>query len=248
MHSEITKRMCKCTVFLCIAWTMVSCSKGNEAGKNNDSEVVNLESPTGIVIAVEAPKEQTKAERLEEKCRVLAVGTELKRGEKSSFHALNDLCKEIRELPKEEALQLFDKWIDMAVEQPLTNANYSSRYTALEQSFHVVLFAFLSSLNMRESPFEHWNKVFCFYAKCTDEITAMEEHLKGRDCRQYSSSYRYLRSLRECLKNWIHTIRSIFPTELSKGLTEEQKVDILRRFKEVEKFTVPPPHAPFSKK
>ncbi len=230
------------TACLCIAWTMTSCNKGSDVDKDGANEIVGSENPTGVVVVAEAPRELTKVELLGEECKRLVIGTEPKRGEKSSFHALNNLCKEIRELPKEDALQLFDKWIDMAVEQPLTNANYSARYTVLEQSFHVVLFAFLSSLNMRESPFEHWDKVFCFYAKCTDEIKVMEEHLKGRDYRQYRSSYIYLRSLRACLKNWIHTIRCIFPTELSHGLTEEQKADILRRFNEVEKYTVPQSH------
>jgi hypothetical protein len=35
---------------------------------------------------------------------------------------------------------------------------------------------------------------------------------------------------------------------LDRGLTEEQKADILRRFKEVEKYTVPPPDSPYGKK
>ena len=55
---------------------------------------------------------------------------------------------------------------------------------------------------------------------------------------------RYLHGIRCNLKIWIRVIRDFHYPNLTKEFTEEQQANIMRRFKEVEKYTVAPPYFP----
>ena len=156
-QTEVIRAARLCEACLCIVLAMTSCSKGNEDAKN-----VGGENPTGVVTVAEVPRELTKVERLEGECRRLVISAERKRGEKSTSYVINDLCRKIHELPREEALPLLDRWIEMAIKHPVTNANYSIRARMFEQAFDIVFFAINSSLDMRTDHFDHWDKVFRF--------------------------------------------------------------------------------------
>lgn len=243
-RSEIIRGVYLGTMLVCIALVVVACNNGNDCHENG----CNVHgSSTNATVPVEAPRALTQVERLDAACRRLAFET--KRGrEDSTLHAIGDLCNEIGALPKEDALTLFDRWIEMAIAQPVTNANYSSRTKLSEKCFHIALFSFIASQNMRANSFDHWDNIFRFFSKYTNEITAVEARIKERGCQQYSPSYIYLHDLQVNVENWVYMTRTVFSNTLSKGLTEEQKTDILRRLDEVKKYTVPPPNSPFSKK
>lgn len=250
-QTEMIKVAGMCTACLCIAWTMVSCSKGNDADKNGDNEIASQESPTGVVVVAEEPKKLTQVERLEAKSRRLVA--EAGRIKGWTWSVCCDLCNEICKLPKDEALPLLDQVFEMAIEQPVTNANKTAIFGRHEDLFQIVLCSFIASQGLRANSFEEWDKVFRFFAKYTDEITAEKRRIKELNRLTTNSSYkykhyRYLQDLQLHVGNLVHNARVVFSNALSAGLTEEQKADILRRFKEVEKFTVPPPHSPFSKK
>lgn len=99
-QTEMIKVAGMCTACLCIAWTMASCSKGNDANKNGDNEIASLESPTGVVVAAEEPKKLTQVEQLEARSRRLVA--EAGRIKGWTWTVSCDLCNEICKLPKEE--------------------------------------------------------------------------------------------------------------------------------------------------
>ena len=238
---EMIRAMYLGAVCFCIAVVAASCSN-NEENDNN-----TCEKSTNIVVAVEVFEKQhgqTRTERLESKCRHLVAKTYLEPGEKSMHEVILDVCKEIGELPKEQALPLFDKWIDMAIDQPVTNVSHSERVRLFEQLFDIVFFAINSSRDMRTDPLDNWDILFRFYAKCTDEITAVEYRLKSQGAHQHGSLYTYLRSLKVCFKNWVYRMEVVFFNMYSKGLTDEQKADIRRRFDGLKKYMDTPPKFP----
>ena len=58
----------------------------------------------------------------------------------------------------------------------------------------------------------------------------------------------YLYKLRGNFKQDIHTMRRAHFPDLSEGLSDAQKADILRRFDELEAYTVSPTNFPFGRK
>ena len=250
-RTEMIRAVCLRSVCLCIAWTLTSCSNKNDVELEINNVDVARQCPTGAVVAVETPQELTQVERLEAESRRLV--SEAGRTKGNAWSASCDLCNEICKLPKEEALPLLDRLLEMAIEQPVTNANKSATLEKHEDLFQIFLCSFIASQGLRANSSGEWDKVFRFVAKYTDEITAEERRIKELDRQQVNLYYkhkhfRYLQDLQLYVVNLVHNTRTVFSNTLSKGLTEEQKADILRRFKEVEKFTVPPPHSPFSKK
>lgn len=228
----------------CIAWTTISCSKENDTGKSNVE--VGAGSPADAVVAIEASKKQAQLERLEAECRRIVSESELKR--ENVVIAICDLCKEISELPRDEALPLLDRWMETAIEQPVTNVGYSIETKLPEKLFHIFFFSFMTSQNMRSNSFDHWDKMFRFFAKYIDEISSVEKHINERGVRWPNPSYRYLHDLQVHVENWVYMITIVYrDVLLDRGLTEEQKADILHRLDEVKKHTVPPPHSPFGK-
>ena len=228
-----------------IVIVVTSCD--NNLRENGNGRDVS-ESSSDTVVVVEAQKELKPIKRLEAECRRLMVEPERNLGRMDELLTISELCKKIRELPKEEALPLFDWWIEKAIEQPLTYANYSINDKLSERFFHIVFFSFMASQSMRPDPFDHWDKMFRFFAKYTDEITTVEKDVLKYGWLQTSRLYLYLQDLKLCIENWVYMITTVYrDILLDKGLTEEQKADILRRLDEVKKYTVPPSHSPFNK-
>jgi len=94
--------------------------------------------------------------------------------------------------------------------------------------------------------------MFSFFAKYTDEITSVEKSLPATDSKYWSwkdiEKGTYLCGIRGDFKTWVHVMRDFYFPELSNGLTEEQKADILRRFDELKKYMDTPPNFPGGKK
>ena len=249
-RTEMIRAVCLGSVCLCIALTLTACSNKNDVElKINNGDVVR-QCPTGVVVAVETPRELTHVERLEAESRHLV--SEAGRTKGDAWSASCNLCNEICKLPKEEALPLLDRLLEMAIVQPVTNANKSATLARHEDLFQIVLCSFISSQGLRANSFEEWDKVFRFFKKYTDEITTEEKRIKELDQPQTNLYYkykhfRYLQDLQLYVENLVHNARTIFSNWLSEGLTEEQKAYILRRLDEVKKYTVPPPDSPFKK-
>lgn len=252
--TEMSRLICKVVSSLCMALVVASCGNGGDAGAEVGNGKADGEKATNAVVTVEAPEKLTQVDRLEAECRRLVVEQERKPEGKDVLLAICELCKEIRNLPKEEALPLLDCWIEMAIEQPLTYANYSTSAKLPERFFHIAFFSFMTSQSMRSDTYGHWDKMFRFFAKYTDEITAEERRIKDLDqlqtnLHQKYKHFRYLHDLQLCTENWVYMITTVYrDILLDRGLTEEQKADILRRLDEVKKYTVPPPNSPYSKK
>ena len=249
-QTEITSGVCVCVTCLCMAIAATSCGKGNYAEKKDGGVNDGGAKTTNAVVAIESSNRLTQAERLEVESRRLVGGAG--RIKRRIWSVSCDLCKEICKLPKEEALPLLDRLIEMAIEQPVTNANRSAILGKHEDLFQIVLCSFTASQGLRANSPKEWDKVFRFFKKYTDEITAEGKRIKELDRQQVNPYYKhqhdgYLHLLQVYTENWVHNARTVFLNWLSKGLTEKQKADILRRLDEVKKYTVPPPHSPFNK-
>lgn len=250
-RTEMIRAVCLGSVCLCIAWMLTACSNKNDVELEINNGDVARQCPTGTVVVVETLRELTQVERLEAESRRLVAEAGRTKGD--AWSASCNLCKEICKLPKEEALPLLDRLLEMAIEQPVTNANKSATLARHEDLFQIVLCSFIASQGLRENSFEEWDKVFRFFAKYTDEITAEKRRIKELDRPQTNLYYKYkhfrrLHDLQLYVENLVHNARTVFTNTLSKGLTEEQKADILRRLDEVKKYSVPPPDSPYSKK
>ena len=58
----------------------------------------------------------------------------------------------------------------------------------------------------------------------------------------------FLYGIKSELKTWIHLMRDLYGSELTKGFTNTQKNDLLKRFNEVELFTKIPIDHPGGRK
>ncbi len=245
--AEIIRAVYQGVTFVNLALVVVACNNGSgsrEGGNGRDAHA----PPTNVVIAVETLEkihEPTQEERFFSEFKQLVVLKRTRTGEKSTQKIINELCNEICALPKDQALPLLDQFADMAISQPITETNYTLRTAWFGQLFYVIHDAFCFSQYLQQESFEHWDKLFNFFEKYTDEITSVKRSLPTTDSRFWGQKNwdrgRYLIGIQDDLKQWVHVMRDFYFPELGKGLTEEQKADIIRRFAEVEKFTVPPP-------
>ena len=165
---------------------------------------------------------------------------------------INKLCNEIdRNADVKEAMLLFDKLGEMAINQYVSETNYYCRQNWYLQLWHVTLDAFCFAQNHRRESFEDWDRLFRFFKRYTDEISEIENNFPPPD--QFGSRWStkkglYLQGIKADLKEEVHVMRRFYFPKLSEGLTEEQRKDILRRFEEVEKYTALQPDAPRYKK
>ena len=252
--AEIIKTMYQGVTFVSIALVVVACNNGSSSREGKNGHDVH-ENPTNAVIAAEALEELhelTGEERFLDEFKQLVVLKRTKAGEKSTQKIINELCNEICVLPKDQAVPLLDQFADMAISQPITETNYTLRTAWFGQLFYVIHDAFCFSQYLQQESFEHWDKLFNFFEKYTDEITSVQKSLPMTDSRFWGQKNwdrgRYLLGIQDDLKQWVHVMRDFYFPELGKGLTEEQKADIIRRFDKVEKFTVPPPNLSSGKK
>ena len=159
------------------------------------------------------------------------------------------LCDEISRLPdKEYALRLYDRFLDLAIAQKVTETNLYFRAVWYEQLFYVGSETFYRGQSMKKESLERWNRFFRFLEKYTDEIVSVEKTIQKDGSRYLNlASFRsdmekrdYLFKFRGRLEVEIRRFRKCTFPSLSEGLTEGQKADILRRFEEIETFTVMP--------
>lgn len=243
-QSEIIRTAYLRVTFASIALAATSCDSNS---RENGDSCGGHEGSTNAAVVVkirEKPSGPTREERFRAEFKQLVVLKRSKKGEKSTWKIINELCNEICALPKSQAVPLLDEFVDMAISQPVTETDYNLRQAWFEQLFYVIHDAFCFAQGLQKESFEHWERLFSFFNKYTDEITVVEKTLLLTDSRlgAGTNKRRYLRGIRDDLRRWVHVLRDFYFPELSEGLTEEQKADILRRFKEVEKFTVPQSH------
>ena len=249
-QTEIIKTVYLCVSLASIVLVATSCGKNRrECGKCREAN----ESSTNVAVVVKTPEkssEPTQEERFMAEFKKLVVLKRTKKGEKSTWKIINELCNEICALPKFQAAPLLDKFVDMAISQPVTETDYNLRQSWFEQLFYVIHDAFCSAQYLQKGSFEHWERLFSFFKKYTDEITSVEKTLSLTDSRLGAGTNRgrYLLGIRADLKQWVHVMRDFYFPELSKGLTEEQKANILRRFDELKKYMDTPPNFPGGRK
>lgn len=249
------KVMCQVLACLCIVCTMTSCNNEIKSGGKSNNANGDCGSATNVVggvVASEKPHVPPREERYADVFKHLVVLKRTKTGEKPTRKIINELCNEICSLPREQALPLLDQFVDMAISQQVTVTNYTLRSAWFEQLFYVVHDAFCSAQHLQKESFERWDKLFSFLDKCTDEITSVEKTLPLTDSRFWGRENEdrgmYLLGIRGDFKTWVHVMRDFYFPELSKGLTEAQKSDVLRRFDELKKYMVTPSNFPGGKK
>ena len=254
-RTEISRRICQGVACLCVAWTMTSCSEGIKSGEESNDKGGGCGVATNAACAV-APVERThvltQEERFVAEFKHLVVLKRVRTGEKSTQKVINELCNEISSLPREQALPLLDQFVDMAISQQVTETGYNSRLAWYAQLFYVVHDAFCFAQYLQKESFERWDKLFSFFAKYTDEIASVKKTLPATDWKYWSwkdiEKGTYLSRICSDFKTWVHVMRDFYFPELSKGLTEEQKADVLRRFDELKKYMDTPPNFPGGKK
>ena len=254
-RTEIIRRICQGVACLCVAWTMTSCSEGIKSGEESNDKDGGCGGATNVTCAVvpaERPHMPTQEERFVVEFKHLVLLKRARTGEKSTREVINELGNEVCRLPKEEALPLLDRWLDMAISQQVTETEYNSRVAWYAQLFYVVYNAFCSAQDLQKECFERWDKLFSFFAKYTDEIASVKKTLPATDWKYWSwkdiEKGTYLSRICSDFKTWVHVMRDFYFPELSKGLTQEQKDDILHRFDELKKYMDTPPNFPGGKK
>ena len=219
---------------LFIVMTMTSCDKGRDA--------YDAVSEPGIL------KMRNLGEVYE--AEFVQVVSSTNRDPLVAGRAVDKLCREVCELPKEEAVSILDKFINltMAAQPPaVTNSAskhswpaYNARSAWFEKMFFMFGTVFPASLRLRNGSFEYWDVLFRFLGRYTDEISEVEKSLSttGRGVMQQSDKRHYLLCFKGNLGTWIHITRRSVERRLGEGLTEEQKADVMRRLDEVAKFAV----------
>ena len=127
----------------------------------------------------------------------------------------------------------------------LSSTNLNSRDASKEACELCRKVRRLDDLQVHGYAFENWEELVKFMRKYVDEILSLEKTLPSNDCSHWSRvnqrTGHYLSTLKGSLKTWLNVARLSFKSDLTQGLTEEQKADILRRFDELQKYTADPP-------
>ena len=161
----------------------------------------------------------------------------------SIFVEMGKVSLKISELQDDqEAFKLYDCLLELAISQNVAEVeNYQIKYNWFAKLWHVAMGSFLGAQRKNNNDFEYWDKLFRFYAKYTAEIAKEEKTLPSKeldpDCVRDSEKRSYLHGLKGELKTWVNVMKIGYFPRMSKGYTEEQKFDILRKFEEVEKYT-----------
>jgi hypothetical protein len=138
--------------------------------------------------------------------------------------------------------------LETIIAQEVTIAEYNRRQNWYAKLWHGAMTSFCEAQRKQGNDFAYWEKIFRFYAKYTNEIASVENELSKVDRLKWNRSMvlkgGYLHGIKGELKTWVRVMRDFEFQKMSKNYTAEQKADILRRFKEVEKYTVTPPHYP----
>ena len=159
------------------------------------------------------------------------------------------ICEEISDrVHGREAFELYDYLLDLAIAQKVTVEDYNQRQCLYSKLWFLSKCAFSYAQLEQGNDYAYWDKIFKFYAKYTNEIASVENELSKVDRLKWNRLMvlkgGYLHGIKGELKTWVRVMRDFEFPKMSKNYTAEQKADILRRFKEVEKYTVTPPHFP----
>ena len=232
-------------VFACVAVAFFagSCRKSDKApvsedGKSKPSCVETRIEMKNVSSDVEMRREErykAEFERLVVSSNMTVVATE---------RQASALCEEISRLPdKEYALRLYDRFLDMAIAQEVTETNLYHRAVWYEQLFYVGSEAFFRGQSMEKESFERWERFFSFLQKYTEEIVTMEKDIQKDGSRYLSSkSFRtdiekrdYLLKFKGRLEGEIRQFLKCTFQVLSEGLSEEQKANVMHRLDEIRK-------------
>ena len=229
---------------LSVAFFAASCRKADEVPATDNGKARSpcaetckvMKSSSSVAEMSQDEMYTAEFERLVVSSNMTVVATE---------RQTSALCEEISKLSdKEYALCLYDRFLDMAIAQEVTETNLYLKAVWYEQLLYVGREVFFRGQSMKKESFERWKRFFCFLEKYTNEIVTMEKALQKDSSRYFNlESYRsdmgkrdYLFKFKGHLKIEIQNFRKYAFPALSEGLTEEQKADILRRFDDVLKL------------
>ena len=167
--------------------------------------------------------------------------------------ATSDVLERISKITDtQKALKLYDLLLDLSITQQVTIKDYNRRQNWYAILWHNAMGAFIGAQRRLGNDFKYYEKLFCFFDKYTDEIVAVEKTLPSTNCQFWSISEvrkgEFLYGIKSELKTWIHLMRDLYGSELTKGFTNTQKNDLLKRFNEVELFTKIPIDHPGGRK
>jgi hypothetical protein len=164
------------------------------------------------------------------------------------------LCRKILDLSDvNKALGLLDHFIKLTIAQEINLLEANRRQNCYAKQWDDIMTAFLCAQSRQNNDFKYWDNIFAFWDKCTREIVVLEQLILNNDSeeeekykivKEIKNKRRYLKSFKGELKTWVRVMRDFYFPNMSKNYTTEQKDNILRRFKEVEKHTITPPHYP----
>jgi len=233
-----------------IALVATSCRRNDEVQPTYDKDKSLSSRVEALPLAAPEEKAMSRDERYKAEFERLAVSANMTVDDSAS--QVSALTTEIYKLPdKGESLRLLDQFLETAIAQEVTKTNYYSRQNWYSKLFYIARCSFGYSQLLRKESFESWDNLFRFFGKFTNEIVSVEKSIPS-DWRKWSEpewdrGY-YLFGFRQFFKQDIRTMRRAHFPDLSEGLSDAQKADILRRFDELEAYTVSPTNLPFGRK
>jgi hypothetical protein len=156
----------------------------------------------------------------------------------------------------QEAFRLYDLLLELAIVQEVTTIQCDRRQNWYALLWYNARSAFREAQHRQGNDFAYWNKIFRFLEKYTNEIAAIEILLEDTNAtlknvhssvKRVDDKKRFVSLIKGDLKTWVRVMRDFEFPRMNKNYTPEQKADILRRLKEVERYTVTPPHYPGGK-
>ena len=235
--TKIYRVAVNCLFVFVVAATIASCSGDNKA--------------EGTVVKLADKDQLSQADMYEAEFANMLSSTNLNSRDASKEAC--ELCRKVRRL--DDARLLLGRFVAMVIDAKPPEAicdvpakdwqNYNRRAAWQEKKFFVFGSIFTDYLQVHGYAFENWEELVKFMRKYVDEILSLEKTLPSNDCSHWSRvnqrTGHYLSTLKGSLKTWLNVARLSFKSDLTQGLTEEQKADILRRFDELQKYTADPP-------
>jgi hypothetical protein len=228
-----------------IACFVLSCDRQDVVISNE-----NIKQKFEVKNKSEGNEQSGAGGKIEDTLRRLVTATNLPLAEARG--RASDVIMEILRLRDEKkAFQLCDELLEMAISQEVTVTDCNRRQDWYAMLWWDAMFSFIGAQRKQGNDYAYWDKIFRFYKKYTDEIVSVESELSKVDRLKWSRSMvlkgGYLHGIKGELKTWVRVMRDFEFPKMNKNYTPEQKADILRRLKEVEKYTVTPPHYPGGK-
>ncbi len=165
----------------------------------------------------------------------------------------SDVLKRISQIPdSQRAFKLYDLLLELSILQQVTIKDYNRRQNWYATLWYNAMGAFIGAQRKLGNDFKYYEKIFRFFAKYTHEIIEVEKSLPATECQTWSLSEvrkgEFLYGIKGELKTWIHIMRDLYASELTRGFTKEQKEYLLKRYNELETFTNIPTNHPGGRK